>query len=901
MNYGGSLDDYGFGLASDSDSTVYIAGSSLSNDGNIPFFDFPGEDLWLIRMSVDTVPCEANNECFLFDLVNFAILRPETGGPVICVNGCNAGAEQGPSGPPGCTDFEGATAWFKVKTDDTAEALTIQVSSAEFNHPQILVMQGGWNCQNFTPINCDVGFDGMTLIANMAVDPDTAYFIIIGDEDGLEGSFDLCLSTVDIDFCNRNPQLYVTQTSMGSPLSGPYLPGEGVQICYEVTVWDKVECNGLQGILPEFGPGWDSTNFSPSGRPLQIDTMLIPFANGGWDWWPTGLVHYNFTNPIFGYSGGQALPGGWYFTNYDDMPPNDNPDETTGDLVDCENDDSRWKVCFTLTTRTECEENLDCFVSVKSFADGEIGANVNQACQADPPLRINRTLNCCLDPMMEPIADITICSGDTIIVLFESTLTPPVTYAWGVNVSGSIIGAAPGVSGNILFQELTNLGNTNGTVTYTVRGATQMCETPFEAFTVTVMPQPTANMTLVGPSTICRDEGAEVRFDFIGDGPFIAEYAINGVVQPPILSETHSTTISIPLTEDALIAFVGFVDRTCPGDPNGAFTIEVLQPGETTLDVSICEGDSAQVGDHVVSFPGTYLIVLEDASSNGCDSLVTLNLEVNRIYRRNIEASICEGDVFMVGNEAYGETGFYTDTLNTIFGCDSIVNLLLTVTNEIVDERAAVICAGSAIEFGGELLFADGTYYDTIPITNDCDSIKILHLNVLDIIVLIQTVIEPDTGQSSGSIMIQVAGGIPPYSYLWSNGDTTNHPMNMASGGYMLTVTDMLGCTAEFDFFLVSSTVDLLPGTSSIAIFPNPVLQGDQAQLQIIREYIALQDLRMQIWDTRGELRMQQNIILDGTENLIRIHPDGLAPGVYYVLLTDEQTGRSVVRRYLIQ
>ena len=84
---------------------------------------------------------------------------------------------------------------------------------------------------------------------------------------------------------------------------------------------------------------------------------------------------------------------GWYFTNLGDPPPNDGPDDTTGDIISCIPDDSSmWKVCFTLTTLSECMGDLDCSITVKSFADGEIGSNVNQACQFDEPLTFSPIL-----------------------------------------------------------------------------------------------------------------------------------------------------------------------------------------------------------------------------------------------------------------------------------------------------------------------------------------------------------------------------------------------------------------------------------------------------------------------------------------------------------------------------
>jgi hypothetical protein len=900
MNYGGTLDDYGRGLVVSEDSLVYMIGSSLSANGNVP----PGyafEDLWLMRMGVPNEPCATNNACFPFDQVNFAVLRPESNGPVVCVNGCNAGADKGPSGPAGCTNFQGAAAWFKVKTDDVAEVLTIRVTTPEFNIPQILVMNGV-NCFNFSPVNCDYGSDGVVSLINLPVDPDTSYYVIVGDGTGMEGKFDLCVSTLDIEFCNRDPRLYVTQTSLGSPLSGPFLPGEEVQICYEVTVWDKLDCNGLQGILPEFGEGWDSTSFNSMGRPVQIDTMLeAVIANGEWDWWPLGTVHYNFTNPVFGYSGGQTLPTGWYFVNHNDPLPNDDPDESIGDIENCVNDESRWKVCFTLTTKSECVQNLDCSVEIKTFADGEIGAIVSQACQNDPPMKLNRFLNCCIPAFIEAIPDFTICSGDTIIITPQSSLNPPVVYTWGINVSGNIVGATSGTTTNVIVQHLVNLSNSIGSVTYTLRGSASMCETPFEEFTINVLPQPSANMSLVGSSLVCRGDSTEVRFDFIGDGPFIAEYEINGTMQPPILSETQSIIVSVPVNEAGLVTFVRYQDRNCIGNPNGTFFVNVLEPGELALNMSICEGDTVEIDDRVITFPGNYTFILENASANGCDSIVMLDLQVFEEYERNLDLRICEGQAVLIGTQEFTETGFYPIELTTAHGCDSIINLTLSVLNEIVVVRNSVICAGTSVEFGGETLFQDGTYYDTIPITPTCDSIYILNLNVLDVIVLIQTVIEPDTGQSSGSIMIQVAGGIPPYSYLWSNGDTTNHPMNLDPGSYELIVTDVLGCTAEYNFFLVSSSEDLLPGFNEVTVFPNPISNSDVLNVSISRDAGPPQSMIMRLRDARGRIINEQFFELVLAEEKLILRPSNLSGGLYLLQISDQVTGASLVRRIIIQ
>jgi len=46
------------------------------------------------------------------------------------------------------------------------------------------------------------------------------------------------------------------------------------------------------------------------------------------------------------------------------------------------------------------------------------------------------------------------------------------------------------------------------------------------------------------------------------------------------------------------------------------------------------------------------------------------------------------------------------------------------------------------------------------------------------------------------------SGGIPPFTYLWSDGQTTQHVYNLVAGTYTVTVTDSLGCFKEKTFNL---------------------------------------------------------------------------------------------------
>ncbi len=48
---------------------------------------------------------------------------------------------------------------------------------------------------------------------------------------------------------------------------------------------------------------------------------------------------------------------------------------------------------------------------------------------------------------------------------------------------------------------------------------------------------------------------------------------------------------------------------------------------------------------------------------------------------------------------------------------------------------------------------------------------------------------------NTGTATVTVVGGTPPYTYLWSNGNTTSNNTGLSSGTYCVTITDNVGCT----------------------------------------------------------------------------------------------------------
>ncbi len=75
-----------------------------------------------------------------------------------------------------------------------------------------------------------------------------------------------------------------------------------------------------------------------------------------------------------------------------------------------------------------------------------------------------------------------------------------------------------------------------------------------------------------------------------------------------------------------------------------------------------------------------------------------------------------------------------------------------------------------------------------IETTEDCDC----NFNLQDL-----QVFHPACGHDNGSIDIQPDGGRPPYSYNWSNGETSNSIDELGGGDYWVTITDSEGCEMD--------------------------------------------------------------------------------------------------------
>ena len=158
-------------------------------------------------------------------------------------------------------------------------------------------------------------------------------------------------------------------------------------------------------------------------------------------------------------------------------------------------------------------------------------------------------------------------------------------------------------------------------------------------------------------------------------------------------------------------------------------TLNVNPIFNTELSATICEGQVYTENNFNVSEAGVYTQTL--TAVNGCDSIVTLTLNVNPIFNTELTATICEGQVYTENNFNVSEAGVYTQTLTSVNGCDSIVTLTLNILPSYNTNLTATICQGSELNISGFNVTEGGVYTQNLTSVNGCDSIVTLTVTEL--------------------------------------------------------------------------------------------------------------------------------------------------------------------------
>ncbi len=265
---------------------------------------------------------------------------------------------------------------------------------------------------------------------------------------------------------------------------------------------------------------------------------------------------------------------------------------------------------------------------------------------------------------------------------------------------------------------------------------------------------------------------------------------------------------------------------------------------------------------------GTYTVTVTD--TDGCTAIATGTVELHPegVWLMTSSTPACIGGntgvasvSAMLGTAPYtylwsdGQTtadainlapGTYSVTVTDALGCQAVatvdvltgpaISLFTTASFETctgsADATATVIASNGVPPY--TYLWSDGqttdiavglsvgTYGVTVTDANGCsaEASQEVELSPEGLWIMTSST-DADCGIDNGTAYVGVMTGVPPYTFLWSNGATVNDPMGLAAGTYTVTVTDSNGCTAEGSVVVNSSGTQLtvtVTGTNATCV-----------------------------------------------------------------------------------
>lgn len=159
-------------------------------------------------------------------------------------------------------------------------------------------------------------------------------------------------------------------------------------------------------------------------------------------------------------------------------------------------------------------------------------------------------------------------------------------------------------------------------------------------------------------------------------------------------------------------------------------------------------------------------------------------------------------------------------------------------------------------------------------------------------LVEVGTALDETNGDSTGSVSIDsVSGGTAPYTYLWSNGETTATITGLTSGTYEVTITDAIGCEKTASYTVSSIAVGIAEVNNLNAkLYPNPTTG------QFYVELIKAGETTVGVYDLAG--RMVASANGDGNSR-ISLDLGNISSGMYYVRI--QQGNASTIKKLVIE
>ena len=237
-------------------------------------------------------------------------------------------------------------------------------------------------------------------------------------------------------------------------------------------------------------------------------------------------------------------------------------------------------------------------------------------------------------------------------------------------------------------------------------------------------------------------------------------------------NQCSATLPPVEITEpaDLLLSF-DKTDLSCYNSNDGTITV-TASGGVSPYTYTWSDLGNGSSRDNLAA--GTYSVIVKDA--NECEE--TVNIVIANAELFNVDPVITQISCFGANDGSI--------ELNFVGGVGN-VNVQWT------DDSTAGVNRNNLSPGVYSVLITDES---SCTIERDFTIIEPQEIEITGIITNAIDCIEPN----SGSIDLQVAGGTAPYTFLWSNGFTTEDLANVPANNYLVTVTDSNGCISEKEF-----------------------------------------------------------------------------------------------------
>jgi len=310
-------------------------------------------------------------------------------------------------------------------------------------------------------------------------------------------------------------------------------------------------------------------------------------------------------------------------------------------------------------------------------------------------------------------------------------------------------------------------------------------------------------------------------------------------------------------------------------DSLATLNLTVNNSTASTESVTACETYTWSTNGATYTSGGSFTATLTNAQ--GCDSIVTLNLTINSSSTATDVITACDSYTWIDGNTytTSNTTATHIIAGGATNGCDSIVTLDLTINNSSTGTETVTACESYVWTADGNTYTATGTYTAVLTNSVGCDSTVTLDLTINDLPVVNLTLAIDEFCEDADPVSL--SGGSPSVGNYSGAGVSAGvfTAANAGVGTHTITYefTDANGCTSTAtDEILVQdcSSLDEIQAIQ-VLLYPNPTTGG------ITLEATGVIMDELLIFDNAGKLIAE--IQLSGETELIDL--SDYARGVY--------------------